>query len=281
MGYYDNYLEHHGIKGQKWGIRRFQNADGTLTPRGIKRYGEKVTMHNKADNVMLGGNKYQTHAEYQTANKFAKGSYEYRKAQIKEQKKNSNEGFVKRNLRAMSKNMDNKAQYKYELARNRVNAGATEFKREVISGTAKRTAAAAAVVGAGILAGYVHANYMNNRLKKDNTNKIGVSGLTNYYEYKVGAKEVAKYLGSAVAIGALTGASSALNKTYAANRVVERGNKSSMNRQKRATDDESRWKQGKVAGSTGQGRKRESVKTSDPGMLTKATPVVNTLIRKR
>jgi hypothetical protein len=34
-----NYLAHHGIKGQKWGIRRFQNADGSLTSDGRKRYG--------------------------------------------------------------------------------------------------------------------------------------------------------------------------------------------------------------------------------------------------
>ena len=32
------YLEHHGIKGQKWGIRRYQNPDGTLTDAGKKRY---------------------------------------------------------------------------------------------------------------------------------------------------------------------------------------------------------------------------------------------------
>lgn len=31
-------LQHHGIKGQKWGRRRFQNKDGTLTPAGKKRY---------------------------------------------------------------------------------------------------------------------------------------------------------------------------------------------------------------------------------------------------
>jgi hypothetical protein len=31
-------LYHHGIKGQKWGIRRFQNKDGSLTKRGEKRY---------------------------------------------------------------------------------------------------------------------------------------------------------------------------------------------------------------------------------------------------
>ena len=33
-------LYHHGIKGQKWGVRRFQNEDGTLTPAGKKRYNE-------------------------------------------------------------------------------------------------------------------------------------------------------------------------------------------------------------------------------------------------
>lgn len=31
-------LSHHGIKGQKWGVRRYQNPDGSLTPEGMKRY---------------------------------------------------------------------------------------------------------------------------------------------------------------------------------------------------------------------------------------------------
>ena len=35
--YYETELYHHGIKGQKWGVRRFQNSDGTLTDAGRKR----------------------------------------------------------------------------------------------------------------------------------------------------------------------------------------------------------------------------------------------------
>lgn len=35
----DNFLVHHGIRGQKWGRRRYQNPDGTLTDAGRRRYG--------------------------------------------------------------------------------------------------------------------------------------------------------------------------------------------------------------------------------------------------
>lgn len=34
-----SYLEHHGIRGQRWGVRRFQNPDGSLTNAGRKRLG--------------------------------------------------------------------------------------------------------------------------------------------------------------------------------------------------------------------------------------------------
>lgn len=34
---YRNELYHHGIKGQRWGVRRYQNEDGTLTDVGMRR----------------------------------------------------------------------------------------------------------------------------------------------------------------------------------------------------------------------------------------------------
>lgn len=51
------YLVHHGIKGQRWGVRRFQNEDGTLTPAGIERYGTVENMQkvrNRNKNIAIG-----------------------------------------------------------------------------------------------------------------------------------------------------------------------------------------------------------------------------------
>lgn len=45
----NNELYHHGIKGQRWGVRRYQNPDGSLTPRGRK----KLEKFQKRENAAL------------------------------------------------------------------------------------------------------------------------------------------------------------------------------------------------------------------------------------
>ena len=44
-----NSIYHHGIKGQKWGVRRYQNEDGTFTEAGLKRYGRLIAQREKID----------------------------------------------------------------------------------------------------------------------------------------------------------------------------------------------------------------------------------------
>lgn len=47
-------IAHHGIKGQKWGIRRYQNPDGTLTEAGKKRYGVNYISKNPEKRLRTG-----------------------------------------------------------------------------------------------------------------------------------------------------------------------------------------------------------------------------------
>jgi hypothetical protein len=53
-------LCHFGIRGQKWGIRRYQNEDGTLTEEGKRHYGAAKESERKLDKVREEGKKLFT-----------------------------------------------------------------------------------------------------------------------------------------------------------------------------------------------------------------------------
>lgn len=52
---YETELYHHGIRGQKWGQRRFQNADGSLTSKGKARYSSPKAKSSESNRTGSGG----------------------------------------------------------------------------------------------------------------------------------------------------------------------------------------------------------------------------------
>lgn len=49
----NDYLAHYGVKGMKWGIRRYQNKDGSLTAAGKKRYSKETMDESNMDSEEL------------------------------------------------------------------------------------------------------------------------------------------------------------------------------------------------------------------------------------
>lgn len=89
----NNELYHWGIKGMKWGVRRYRNNDGTLTNAGRKRYSSKKPIsedykraHKKTDV------KYMSDKELRDVNNRLQMEKQY--TQLTEKKKSAGRKFV-------------------------------------------------------------------------------------------------------------------------------------------------------------------------------------------
>ena len=91
----NNELYHYGIKGMRWGIRRYQNKDGSLTPAGEKRLAEykskesdRVTKKYQVEKLTTKQNKLEREFEEKndtyTLNKLTRARYRVYKAQTME-----------------------------------------------------------------------------------------------------------------------------------------------------------------------------------------------------
>ena len=75
-------LYHHGIKGQRWGIRRYQNENGTLTTAGKKKYrrGDKLDITKEDSSITRGvKNDYNKMSDKEFASKYKTTKNTYRR----------------------------------------------------------------------------------------------------------------------------------------------------------------------------------------------------------
>ena len=159
-------LYHHGIKGQKWGVRRFQNKDGSLTPAGKRRYDEPNIGRKTGETVTIDGQTFKVYGRNnkQYADKVAKkakdmGATVSRESKTKEAKK--------------YKIPENKSLHRLKLEEKYMKNGMTREEAEQAAAkrikTEKFVAAAAVVTVASAVAYAKYKGYTSDKVFKADT----------------------------------------------------------------------------------------------------------------
>ena len=185
---YNDFLYHHGIKGQHWGVRRFQNDDGSLTDAGRKRYyssdvdGANKNLSNaKADYKKAVGNYYKTTGGGMIYNQKATKDLTDSAKKLNWAKEDLKDEKVKTKLNAETKVSKRRTALEEEYKKKGMTdeeAAVAAYKREktekILAATLGVTVAAAAAYGA-----YKYHDYAFDKVIPAGTSIQNISGFAN------------------------------------------------------------------------------------------------------
>ena len=167
-----NYLAHHGIKGQRWGVRRFQNEDGSVTAAGAKRYYNTDTEGAKKQLK-------KAEARLRRSNTHVSTAYTRQKnyAAVRYRKEQYNNEKIKEKLNSETKTSKSRlaleAKYK-EKGMSDEDAAVAAYKHERTKKIIVGAVATAAVVGGSVVA-YKYASTNLDGLIKPGTEIRNIS----------------------------------------------------------------------------------------------------------
>ena len=167
-------LYHHGIKGMKWGVRRYQNPDGSLTDEGRRRYLKGYSRFN-----------YESNASRKYAKKYGEDSEKYKKSRELDEKMASNyrnssgAGRVVRSLL-----LGGTGENTYQMSRASGRGKVESFARAMLDISAERALSVAASIAAGAAVKNVADYVLRSKALADVASKTPeqLQGLLDWYK---------------------------------------------------------------------------------------------------
>lgn len=189
---YESELMHHGVKGMKWGVRRYQNKDGTLNSKGKKKlaaYKKYKTLSSSYDKAAHKANSYWNVDEHDgPMNAKAKKLHsEWGKAHnTKIDFYNANRKDIKAGRKIAAKLGDKRASFEYHRSK--------QYKQK------------AAAIGAGVIGALAFKKAIKNRGVRNSFALMGDVGMAQVYHNKRNRALAAGIIASSAAItlGALS-----------------------------------------------------------------------------
>lgn len=202
----EDYLAHHGILGMKWGVRRYQNEDGTLTSAGKKRYGDseneltaytdaKAKYKDAASQYAKSSNNISRKVRSYYKMQSAKKELSYAKADLKDAE-----------LRRKMSEQKHKSNRQIKLEEEYIKDGLTKDEAALAAYKRVRTERALAIAGGltvaavGAYVAYKHYDKVADRLIKGDTLLQNISnksdkGVSDAFYASFGSHDNNRYFG--------------------------------------------------------------------------------------